>query len=257
MFNARAMTESQWLAGEEPGELTEAAIALGWMSDRKLRLWACACCRRIWHLLVDERSRRSVEVAELYADGEATEAERVAAHEAALSVPPFEATDEHPESAGWEEAASAASDAACDHLASDQHEFIHRTTSALSAVAAAKDGWFSTHFDTTREYRDRLEKFTEAVEAAEKQEQARLVREIVGNPFRQVKADPSWSAWNNGAARSLAQLIHDERAFDRLPILADALEDAGCDNADILDHLRGPGPHVRGCWVLDLLIDRK
>ena len=55
----------------------------------------------------------------------------------------------------------------------------------------------------------------------------------------------------------IAQGIYDERAFDRLPILADALEDAGCDNADILAHLRSPGPHVRGCWAVDLILGKK
>jgi hypothetical protein len=54
----------------------------------------------------------------------------------------------------------------------------------------------------------------------------------------------------------LAQVIYDERRFTDLPILADALEEAGCTNSDVLDHCRGPGPHVRGCWVVDLLLDK-
>jgi hypothetical protein len=57
--------------------------------------------------------------------------------------------------------------------------------------------------------------------------------------------------------RTLAVGIYKETAFDRFPILADALEDAGCDNADILNHCRGPGPHVRGCWVIDLLLGKE
>ena len=77
------------------------------------------------------------------------------------------------------------------------------------------------------------------------------------NPFRTPPSVlPSWLAWNDGAVRKMAQVIYDDRAFDRLPILADALEDAGCDNADILAHCRGPGPHVRGCWVVDLLLGK-
>ena len=63
-------------------------------------------------------------------------------------------------------------------------------------------------------------------------------------------------AWNDGTVRKIAQAIYDERAFDRLPILADALEDAGCDNADILNHCRNGGEHVRGCWVVDLLLGK-
>lgn len=80
---------------------------------------------------------------------------------------------------------------------------------------------------------------------------ADILRDIVGNPFRSVIADPSWFT---STVLALAQDIYLARAFDRLPILADALQDAGCDSSDILDHLRGPGPHVKGCWVVDLLL---
>jgi hypothetical protein len=88
---------------------------------------------------------------------------------------------------------------------------------------------------------------------AEHQEQVRLLHDITGNPFRPVAVDP---AWLTSTVVSLAEGIYAERAFDRLPILADALQDAGCDSADILDHCRGPGPHARGCWVLDLLLGK-
>jgi hypothetical protein len=69
--------------------------------------------------------------------------------------------------------------------------------------------------------------------------------------------DPRWLAFNDGLIGQLAQAISDDRAFDRLPILADALEDAGCDNADILDHCRMPGEHARGCWVVDLILGKE
>jgi hypothetical protein len=69
--------------------------------------------------------------------------------------------------------------------------------------------------------------------------------------------DPSWLAWNGGTVRNLAQSIYDERAFDRLPVLADALEDAGCADADLLGHLRGPGPHARGCWAVDRILGKE
>jgi hypothetical protein len=65
-----------------------------------------------------------------------------------------------------------------------------------------------------------------------------------------------WLAWNDGIVPKLAQAIYDDRVFDRLPILADALEEAGCTNADILNHCRQPGEHVRGCWVVDLLLGK-
>jgi hypothetical protein len=78
-----------------------------------------------------------------------------------------------------------------------------------------------------------------------------IARDIFGNPFRPVTLDPRWQT---STVVDLAAAIYQERAFDRMPILADALMDAGCDNDDILNHCRGPGPHVRGCWPLDLLL---
>jgi hypothetical protein len=81
-----------------------------------------------------------------------------------------------------------------------------------------------------------------------------IIRDIFGNPFRPVIIDSSWLTWNGGTIRQLAESIYTERAFDRIPILADALEDANCTDTAILYHLRGPGPHIRGCWVVDLLL---
>ena len=81
-----------------------------------------------------------------------------------------------------------------------------------------------------------------------------LLRCIFGNPFRPVAFAPHW---RSETAVSLATGIYDERAFDRLPILADALEEAGCDNADVLAHCRGDGPHARGCWVVDGVLGRE
>ena len=88
---------------------------------------------------------------------------------------------------------------------------------------------------------------------AESAAQAHLLRDIVGNPFRQVRFVPNW---RSPVVTTLADLIYAERVFDRMPILADALEEAGCDDPDILAHCRGDGPHVRGCWVVDLVLGR-
>jgi hypothetical protein len=87
--------------------------------------------------------------------------------------------------------------------------------------------------------------------AVARRELADRVRDIFGNPFRPVRVDPSWRTTD---AVALARGIYAERAFDRLPILADALEDAGCTNAGMLTHCRAPGPHVGGCWVIDLVL---
>jgi hypothetical protein len=88
--------------------------------------------------------------------------------------------------------------------------------------------------------------------------QCNLLRDIFSlRPFQPAKLSPPWLTMDGSNPRKLAQTIYDERSFDRLPILADALEEAGCTDPDILAHCRGPGPHVRGCWVVDLLLGKE
>jgi hypothetical protein len=87
--------------------------------------------------------------------------------------------------------------------------------------------------------------------------QCSLVRCVFANPFRQVIDATSCRAWNSTLVGTVAEAIYSARAFHRLPILADALEDAGCTNAELLGHLRGPGPHARGCWALDLVLAKE
>ena len=86
--------------------------------------------------------------------------------------------------------------------------------------------------------------------AAEARAQCAIARDVLGNPFRPVAFDP---AWRTADVVGLARAIYEDRAFDRLPVLADALMDAGCTDPAILAHCRGDGPHVRGCWVVDLV----
>jgi hypothetical protein len=93
--------------------------------------------------------------------------------------------------------------------------------------------------------------------AAEEAVQAALLRDIVGNPFRRVEVPERWLSWEGGTVVRLAQNIEAEQAFDRLPVLADALEDAGCANAEVLGHCRSAGPHVLGCWVVRLLLGKR
>jgi hypothetical protein len=89
-------------------------------------------------------------------------------------------------------------------------------------------------------------------QAVEQSALAHLVRDVLGNPFRNRKLDGSLPMWRDGVLAPLAQRIYAERAFDRLPLLADALEDAGCTDTELLGHLRSPRPHVRGCWAVDV-----
>ena len=98
----------------------------------------------------------------------------------------------------------------------------------------------------------------------ESAERAKLVREIFGNPFQRVRIDPVWLSSNNGRIPKMAQEIYLDRDSQsghldnqRLSILADALEEAGCADDSVLSHLRQSGPHVVGCWVLDLLLSHE
>jgi len=223
-------SEEDWLAGTDPQELLRFVRKRA--SDRKLRFFACACCRRIWHLLPDPRSRAAIETGERFADGCASLEELSAACDAADSA--FtELDDRH----GLETAASAATstceieDMGC-FAASAAHE-------AALCAGAGLAGW------ELRVARRRA-----------RRDQCRILRDIVGNPFRPVLLDPAWQHWREGTIVQLATAIHDQLGFDALPVLADALEEAGCTNPEVLGHCRGSGPHIRGCWVVDLLIGK-
>jgi hypothetical protein len=84
-----------------------------------------------------------------------------------------------------------------------------------------------------------------------------FLRDIVGNPFQKVSRDRDWLRWNRGTVPKLARVIYEERAWERMPILGDALEDAGCTEPAILAHCHSPGPHVLGCFVVDMLLTKK
>jgi hypothetical protein len=84
-----------------------------------------------------------------------------------------------------------------------------------------------------------------------------ILRDLVGNPFRPAPAlESGWLRDEQGAVSKLAISIYDAHSFDRLPLLADALEDAGCGDVELLSHLRAEGPHVRGCQALDRVLGR-
>src|SRR5262249_41872997 len=93
--------------------------------------------------------------------------------------------------------------------------------------------------------------------ATERAGQALILGDIIGNPFRPGAVDLAWLTWNDGTVPKMAQHIYDTRDFSLLPILCDALEEAGCGNEDIIQHCRQPGEHVRGCWVVDLLLGKE
>jgi hypothetical protein len=216
------MTQEDWLVCDDPAELLG---SLGeHTSGRKSRLFAVACCRRIAHLLDDGRSRAAVEAAERYAD------EVIAAEEFARDAWAAEAAAK--EAFAWTDAGSA-------------------------AFAAAKAAAYRTAYDESGEP---SRHYGAHVAGAadypfERAAQCLLLRDVY-NPFWTGTFDPSWWRWGHGAIRLLARQVYDGRAFGRLPEVADLLEGAGCADPALLDHLRGPGPHVRGCWALDLILEK-
>ncbi len=224
------MTEEGWRRTTNP------AAMIGFVGEapgaRKLRLFACACCRAFWHLLTDPRSRAAVDVAEQFADGLCGGEELFSTGQAATR-----AADEQPPNTRTWALAEAASWVAASWP-------IH----AVARQAAERAAWVAN--TAPRGKQGRLGRAERRLLGST---QATLLRDIVANPFRPLSIDP---AWQNPTVRSIARAVYDQRAFDRLPILADALEDAGCTDAVILDHLRGRGPHVLGCFALDLVLGK-
>jgi hypothetical protein len=215
----------------------------GKISERKLRLFAVACCRPLWHLL-DARKRRAIEILERYADGEPTEN---AVRELRRL---FDKGDAEP-------AHLAVANAALSLL--NPHAPPDTTRDAMFAAyhaarAAGKEagtGWESSYDEEGGQDRELLP--GAIARAQETQVQCRLLRDIAGDPFRPVAVD---DAWNVPAVAALTGTIYESRAFDRLAELAVSLAEARCADNRLLEHCRDPGPHVRGCWVLDLILGK-
>lgn len=236
------MTEAEWLAGSEPQPMLE--FVGDRASSRKLRLFAVACCRRLWPLIAEAPCRAAVEVAERFADGLVTAEVQEAARTAAERVHQEVEDTEAPLFSG----VAYATAYAASYTIHDQGTVRLACRAAVNAACAAGHALSS---------QGAPENEVAAATHAEFAAQTALVRDLFGNPFRPAPfPDPSWSAWKDGVVVKLAQAIYEDRAFDRLPVLADALEEAGCTNADILAHCRGPGEHVRGCWVVDPLLGK-
>jgi hypothetical protein len=218
-----AMTEEEWERCDSPGRALQAINRLIRSANsglrRKFRLVGCHALRRIQRHATDERFGRALDVAERHFDGTATFAELRAAVVAAQQ--------------GYEAHRS--------DLEEPDERAAQKLTHLLrpDPFAAAYDSFGAVSFEWWRG--------ADEVRA----ELMGLIREVFGNPFRPVAFDP---AWRTGTAIELARQMYDAREFSAMPILADALQDAGCENADVLGHCRGPGPHVRGCWVVDLVL---
>ncbi len=255
-------------------------------SDRKRRLYAVACCRRVEDWLVVESGlvldmrvedyQNAIDAAERFSDGKVTAEEMRgafwSADDSAFCNESVEdaTADEmrkatYGDDAGWK-----------DRLRPEMSAESWRELEALPDPAT----WFEDEDNAgdlpsgVDPFRDVADKDAARVgetigrqillvvrgyggrprESKERKAQAALIRDIFGDPFPPPKFE---KAWRTPDVASLAESIYEDKAFDRMPILGDALEEAGCDDPVILGHCRGTGPHVRGCWVLDLVLGKE
>jgi hypothetical protein len=228
------VTEDEWLTENHPFYmLTRWEYYRGKPSARKRRLLACAACRLIWYLMPEDHLRQAIESAEAYTDGLISEAELIPLQEKAhaLGLARGEVLGHMSKNMpGWDAQANGwrAAHSAADAAGPDDGPFGN------AMHHAAQDG--GSGIDT--------------VDPG----QAALIRDILGSPLRKPVIQPDWRTSN---VMAIARSIHSENAFDLMPILADALQDAGCDSPDVLEHCRGDGPHVKGCWVIDLILERE
>ncbi len=247
------MDEQEWLSSCDWTALWGRTWEAERVTDRVRRLIATAVCRRVAHLLSDPRSIRMMDLSEALADhgfdedgwdewedacGEAWQAvldvqdEPIAARSQAATVAAMLQTDDHKIGRALESAADV-----FGYLAAHTSGVLPST----AVLDSARSCWEHPTFVAGRD-----EEGGRII--------SEVIREIVGNPFRPVAFDPSW---RTATAVGLARSMDESRDFAAMPILADALEDAGCDNPDVLAHYRDPnGAHVRGCWVVDLVLGK-
>jgi hypothetical protein len=209
------MTRDEWFACADPKVLGERVWHL-W-TQRRRRLYLCACCRLLWPWLTKEPVRRLVEAAERLADGE-EDAEVIAVGLAVAR----KARSQAPLGTPWEH--------------------------SLHLAMAAGRGAMPTEWEYNGAATRLAQAFPDGAARA-----CGLVRDL-HNPFGPEVVEWEWVRGNGGAAAQLARGVYDRRSFDELPMLADVLEEAGCRDPEVLRHCRTPGEHFRGCWVLDLLL---
>jgi hypothetical protein len=189
-------------------------------------------------MIEDPKVRQALETAERYADGISSDAGRSSARKAAQNAAQGRDVTRFPTEPKWRRRATSSVYWANAGVA--QEAAYNAPKLVIEALVWHTGG----HAHPASGF----------ISKAESKAQSELAHDIFGNPFRRVAFVP---AWCTSTALAIAQGIYDDRAFDRLPILADALQDAGCENDDILNHFRGDGPHVKGCWALDLVLGKE
>lgn len=217
------MTEAEWTTCAQSGKMLK--FLDGKVSQRKLRLFACACCRWAFQGVTDTDVRQSILTTERYADGLVG---------AGVLAPVRNRIKDRFQTA------------ICTRSRNPLGTKYHVLDAALRLCS---------DFDWEARF---VECITGScwfyLKSPDKGVMPSFLRCIFGpTPFCPVTFDP---VWLTSAVQQLAAAIYEERAFDRMPILGDAMEEAGCSNADILCHCRQPGEHVRGCWVVDLILGK-
>jgi hypothetical protein len=211
------VTEAEWTSCTNPTAMLKFLRGEG--RERKLRLFACACCRDIWDLSPGDSCRNAVEASEGYADGRVRRKDLIEIR--------GRAKKKESDLAHWAV------------MAASRPDIVATWVAHLAADAKDRPGIHRSYAPTRKSSPQQCER----------------LRDIFGPlPFRTLSIDPVVLAWNDGTVPKVARGIYEDGAFDQMPILADALEDAGCDKETVLEHCRGPVAHVRGCWVIDLLL---
>jgi hypothetical protein len=281
------MTEAEWQTCTDPiamveflrGSATSEDSVTWWDSrwrvdgpaagvDRKYRLFACACCRRIWDRIPEACNRDAVIATEDYLEGCLPVSALREAFIASSAVEWNEDGTKRSESGYWVvkylgrgfykmSAAASALVVASRVMFMADEGYRREAEVAFGCSSHAGAGVFSPPF--------RWPLPVPAAVAIERDALAALLRCVFGNPFRATPAiDPAWLKWNRDTARKLAEAAYAERSLPdgaldggRLAVLADALEDAGCADAELLGHLHAAGPHARGCWAVDLVLGKR
>lgn len=240
------MTEQEWRESDDP--VIVMCGLKGRISDRKYRLFEIACAAGLSSCWPDDKCRKFLDSQRIELDGEAHRSD-----------------GEIDEMADWidELARSKWNHAAAVFTA--RHSVDSEISAAIKSYAAvghlqtlcgSMEWWHWINEMSQLERPETLEQAYESFSLTYYKSRLPLLRCIVGNPFRHVTIDPSWLTWNDRTVPKLARKIYDEERFDLMPILGDALEDAHCQRADILDHCRERTEHVRGCWVVDSILGK-
>jgi hypothetical protein len=245
LYTQDTMTEADWLACNDP--LAMLHLLRGVCCDRKLRLFAVACCRAAWPLLTDERCRRALELSEQFADGNASEADLLAANlKLDCSPNTLESTFRLTSVPRYDRPSALLRYGIEDIHHLDQEATQRMENLCLAGIQFPAEAALAV-----------VRNLLGACGPSFARAQADFLRCIFGPlPCPPITVDRTIQARNSGIIRHLAAAIYDNRRFDDLPILADALEEAGCTNSEVLHHCRQPEGHALGCWVLDSLLGK-